>query len=112
MLEIGLKKNQELFEIFQNHKITNKSLMWNEELIAYLELKNLFLNSIATNFSALNRCESRGAHYRSDFKNKDDKNFYAHSLVKMSGLAEKDLEFSLKPVRSSSEILELKFKSS
>jgi succinate dehydrogenase / fumarate reductase flavoprotein subunit len=104
LLKSGLAKSKELFEIFKNHRITNQSLVWNDELIAYLELKNLFLNSLAANFSALNRCESRGAHYRSDFQNRDDQNFFAHSLVR---LAENELQFSLKPVRCESKISEL-----
>ncbi len=107
LLEIGLNETQKLFKIFKNYQIKNKSLIWNEELIAYLELKNLFLNSLAANFSALNRRESRGAHYRSDFKNRDDINFLAHSLVKINEASENELEFSLKAVRSKSQIPEL-----
>ncbi len=107
LLEIGLNETQKLFKIFKNYQIKNKSLIWNEELIAYLELKNLFLNSLAANFSALNRRESRGAHYRSDFKNRDDVNFLAHSLVKINESSENELEFSLKAVRSNSQIPEL-----
>jgi len=107
LLEIGLNETQKLFQIFKNYQIKNKSLIWNEELIAYLELKNLFLNSLAANFSALNRRESRGAHYRSDFKNRDDINFLAHSLVKINEASENELEFSLKAVRSNSQIPEL-----
>ncbi len=107
LLKIGLAKTQELFEIFQNYKITNQGLIWNEELISYFELKNLFLNSLAANFSALNRLESRGAHYRSDFKSRDDLNFLAHSLVKINHDQENRLEFSLKSVRTVSPIPEL-----
>ncbi len=97
----------QLFAAFKNYRIKNKSLLWNEELIAYLELKSLFLNSLATNFSALNRKESRGAHYRSDFRERDDQNFFAHSLVKMRDRKENELEFSLKAVRTESLIPEL-----
>ena len=104
LLEVGLKRTQELFEILKNYKISNKNLVWNEELIEYFELKNLFLNSLAANFAALNRLESRGAHYRSDFTKRDDENFLAHSLVKMT---ENKLEFSSKPVRTQSAIPEL-----
>jgi len=107
LLEIGLNETKKLFKIFKNYQIKNKSLIWNEELIAYLELKNLFLNSLAANFSALNRRESRGAHYRSDFKNRDDINFLAHSLVKINEASENELEFSLKAVRLNSQIPEL-----
>jgi succinate dehydrogenase / fumarate reductase, flavoprotein subunit len=107
LLEIGLKKTQDLYAIFQNYHIKNKALIWNEELVEYFELKNLFLNSLAANFSALNRLESRGAHYRSDFPNRDDNNFYGHSLVKFSQESENKLEFFLKAVRSESKIPEL-----
>ena len=88
----------------KNYCVENKNLIWNEELIAYFEIENLFLNSIATNFAALNRKESRGAHYRSDFRERDDKNFLAHSLVTIK---KNQLEFLLKPVRSVSQTPEL-----
>ncbi|NBV06084.1 MAG: FAD-dependent oxidoreductase [Proteobacteria bacterium] len=107
LLKSGIEKTKELFAIFKNYKIQNKNLIWNEELVAYFELKNLFLNSLATNFAALNRRESRGAHYRSDFKNRDDQNFHAHSLVKISDASENKLEFSLKAVRNISAIPDL-----
>lgn len=107
LLKQGLAQTQKLFQAFQNYKIQNKSLIWNEELVAYFELKNLFLNSLAANFSALNRRESRGAHYRSDFQKRDDQNFHAHSLVKISNLQEIKLEFSLKSVRNVSAIPQL-----
>lgn len=103
LLKSGLATIYELFEKVRNYKIKNKNLIWNEEFVAYFELENLLLNSLATNFSALNRRESRGAHYRSDFKLRDDQNFHAHSLVKMKN----SVEFSLKSVRNFSEIPEL-----
>lgn len=107
LLKEGLARTQELFTIFRNYRLKNKSLIWNEELIAFFELKNLFLNSLAANFSALHRRESRGAHYRSDFKERDDNNFHAHSLVRISDFQENKLEFSLEAVRSASQIPEL-----
>ncbi len=103
LLKQGLERSKDLFEKLKSYKIRNKSLVWNEELVAYFELENLLLNSLATNFAALNRLESRGAHYRSDFRSRDDAKFHAHSLVKIGN----DLEFSLKPVRNFSEIPEL-----
>ncbi len=107
MLQEGWKKTAELYNELKNYRVKNKSLIWNEELTAYFELRSLFLNSLAVNFAALNRRESRGAHYRSDFKERDDQNFHAHSLVKFSQTQENELEFSLKAVRSKSEIPEL-----
>ncbi len=95
-LKEGLVKLKELFAIFKKYQISSKNLAWNEELIGYLELENLFLNSLAANFSALNRKESRGAHYRDDFKERNDE-FLCHSLVKMESYPEKlEMRFSKK----------------
>ncbi len=107
LLKSGLARTLDLFKTFKNYRISNKNLVWNEEVIAYFELQNLFLNSIATNYAALNRRESRGAHYRSDFLERDDENFLAHSLVRITDSEENQLEFSLKAVRNKSQIPEL-----
>lgn len=107
LLKACLEKTWELFSYFKKYKISNRNLLWNEELVAYFELKNLFLNSLAANFAALNREESRGAHFRSDFINRDDNAFLAHSLVKISDETKQQLAFSLKPVRNLSEIPQL-----
>ena len=107
LLENGLEKTKELISKLRSYRIKNSSLMWNEELVAYFELQHLLLNSLAANFSALNRTESRGAHYRSDFKTRDDEKFLAHSLVKIIDFERLTLEFSLKAVRKDSTIAEL-----
>lgn len=98
LLEEGLARIYELSETFRNYKITNKNLLWNEELIAYFELRSLLLNSLTSCFAAMNRKESRGAHYRFDYKNRDDENFLFHSLVSL----EKDaasMKFSQRKVQ-------------
>ncbi len=82
LLEQAVIRLDELFKIFKNLAIKNKSFLWNEELVGYFELENLFLNSFAAIASALERKESRGAHYRDDFPAKDDENWLFHSLVK------------------------------
>ncbi|MSP33885.1 MAG: hypothetical protein EXR06_03155, partial [Rickettsiales bacterium] len=80
--------------------IKNKSLLWNEELVGYFELDNIFLNSFAAVASALKREESRGAHYRDDFPARNDKEWMRHSLVRIhSELADlTHIEFSTKDV--------------
>jgi succinate dehydrogenase/fumarate reductase flavoprotein subunit len=102
-----LQQLNEISQSFQNIVIKNKSLLWNDELVSYLELENLLLNSLATAFAAFNRQESRGAHYRSDFPQRDDKKFLCHSLVYLKDLLENRLEFSTKSVRVTSKIPEL-----
>lgn len=107
LLSQHLQQLNEISQSFQNIVIKNKSLLWNDELVSYLELENLLLNSLATAFAAFNRKESRGAHYRSDFPQRDDKEFLCHSLVYLKDLLENRLEFSTKSVRVKSEIPEL-----
>ena len=97
LLEAGLENLYRLFKDFEDYKIRNTSLIFNDEISEYFEVKALLLNSIATNFCALNRKESRGAHYRKDFKKRDDEKFLAHSIV-YKAESIKDLAFRLKPV--------------
>lgn len=107
LLSEHLSDLKKLFTEFKNLKIKNRSLLWNDDLIAYFELENLLLNSLAATFAAFNRKESRGAHYRKDFTDRDDVNFLCHSLVRFQDLMKNELEFSTKPVKVSSQVPEL-----
>ena len=80
----GKKKLLSLLEDFREINISDKSLIWNTEVIEALELKNLLSQSIVSVESALNRKESRGAHSRIDFKHRDDKNWMKHSMISIS----------------------------
>jgi succinate dehydrogenase / fumarate reductase flavoprotein subunit len=61
-------------------KVTDRSLIWNTDLIETLEFENLIAQAVVTMDSALNRQESRGAHAREDFKDRDDQNWQKHTL--------------------------------
>ena len=76
----GKRRLAAVFDSFRDVQITDRSLIWNTDLIETLELDNLLGQAVATMHSAENRKESRGAQAREDFPNRDDQNWLKHTL--------------------------------
>jgi succinate dehydrogenase / fumarate reductase flavoprotein subunit len=79
-LNDGKRRLSEVFASFADVQVTDRSLIWNTDLIETLELDNLLGQAVATMDSAENRRESRGAQAREDFPNRDDQNWMKHTL--------------------------------
>jgi succinate dehydrogenase / fumarate reductase flavoprotein subunit len=76
----GKRKLADVFASFDDVQVTDRSLVWNTDLIETLELDNLLGQAVATMHSAEIRQESRGAQAREDFPNRDDQNWMKHTL--------------------------------
>ena len=96
-LKQGVQKMTEIYSRLPDVKVTDRSLIWNSDLVETLELENLMACAMATVVSAEARHESRGAHAHEDFPNRDDENWRKHTLSSVN-IETGAVELSYRPV--------------
>ena len=95
-LQEGVELLKATYASFRDVHVSDRSMIWNSDLVETLELENLLLNAIATIESAANRKESRGAHAREDYPDRDDVNWMKHTLAWVD--SEGKVSFDYRPV--------------
>ena len=80
-LDAGCRLIGDVHAAFSDVRVEDRSLVWNSDLVETLELDNLLGQAVVTMFSAANRTESRGAHAREDYPDRDDERWMKHTLA-------------------------------
>ena len=81
ILSEGKAKLTKLWDAQADMAVSDRSMIWNSDLVEALEFDNLLAQSVVSLDSALNREESRGGHAREDFPDRDDEKWMKHTLV-------------------------------
>jgi len=96
-LKEGIRDIRKPFESMKDVSVSDKSLLFNTDLVETLEFDNLIRQAMTTIDSAYHRKESRGAHAREDFKKRDDQNYMTHTVAWQNG---NDVKVAYRPVHA------------
>jgi succinate dehydrogenase / fumarate reductase flavoprotein subunit len=96
----GEQKIDAVYKKMTDISVTDRSLIWNSDLVETLELDNLIAQAVVTMHCAANRKESRGAHMHEDYPKRDDKNWMKHTIAWFDGWGGKggEVKIDYRPV--------------
>ena len=108
IMDEGMHQVYEVWKGSDDIRVSDRSLIWNSDLIETLEFDNLISQAAVTVVGALNREESRGAHARDDFPNRNDETWMKHTLA-WADDAKRDVKLDYRPVHTFTMTNEVKY---